>query len=203
MTVPRIIVECGQRFGRLTVVDPETRVYPSWSPYGVRAAICRCDCGGGATAPLRSLANGNTRSCGCLTKERLAGYSRRPEQAARLAELVRSPEGRARRAELRRTHGMCGHPLYFTHVGMVARCENPRNPAYGRYGARGIAVCPEWHDAAVFIAWIEANLGPRPQGMSLDRIDNDLGYHPGNVRWSTASEQALNRRPRRKADTST
>lgn len=76
---------------------------------------------------------------------------------------------------------------------MLRRCEDSDNKSYPRYGGRGIAVCGEWHDVAVFIAWIEANIGPRPDGMSIDRIDNDGNYEPGNVRWATRSQQQRNK----------
>ena len=122
---------------------------------------------------------------------------------ARLREVLRSPEHQARlresAARMSRehvTHGLSGHPLYGTHTQMMARCYNPGSPDYRDYGARGIRVCPQWHDVAKFIAWIEVNLGPRPDGMSLDRIDNDGNYEPGKVRWATAREQRRNQRRR-------
>lgn len=94
-----------------------------------------------------------------------------------------------------RTHGMSSHPLYRCWYAMIQRCENPRNAGFKYYGDRGITVCLEWHDPVVFVTWIEANLGPRPAGMSIDRIDNNSGYRPGNVRWATATEQRANSRP--------
>jgi len=80
---------------------------------------------------------------------------------------------------------------------MIHRCENPRNDNYPDWGGRGIKVCSEWHDVRAFINWIEENLGPRPVGMSIDRIDCNGDYMPGNVKWSTAAEQAFNTRNRR------
>lgn len=75
---------------------------------------------------------------------------------------------------------------------MIKRCENPKNHAYPRYGGRGITVCPEWRsDFAAFLR----DVGPRPSpDLSLDRIDNNGNYEPGNVRWATAAQQAQNRR---------
>ena len=101
------------------------------------------------------------------------------------------------------SHGLSGHPLYGTWNAMIGRCERSASctPAsfWARYGGRGITVCPEWHDVAVFIAWIEENLGPRPPGMTLDRWpDGDGNYEPGNVRWASRSQQAQNRSPRRR-----
>ena len=93
------------------------------------------------------------------------------------------------------THGMFGHPLYKTWDGMMGRTSRPNAPAYALYGARGITVCERWQDPRHFIEDILRDLGPRPGGRSLDRIDNDGDYEPGNVRWATAREQRANQRP--------
>jgi hypothetical protein len=77
---------------------------------------------------------------------------------------------------------------------MVQRCTNPKHPAYAYYGGRGITVCPEWRDFAIF--WLA--MGECPDGYWMDRIDNSKGYEPGNCRWVTPSESAKNRRPRPK-----
>jgi hypothetical protein len=77
---------------------------------------------------------------------------------------------------------------------MIQRCQNPNHKDYERYGGRGITVCPEWHRYQVFSDWIFENLGPRPQGWSLDRWpDNDGPYKPGNVRWADPIMQRANR----------
>jgi len=86
--------------------------------------------------------------------------------------------------------------LYRTWVGMRSRCHNPRAVAYRDYGGRGIIVCDEWRDnAEAFVLYALDTLGARPPGHSLDRINNDDGYRPGNVRWATHSQQMRNRRP--------
>ena len=89
------------------------------------------------------------------------------------------------------------HKLYGVWAQMLRRCDNPRQASYKYYGARGIGAWPEWRSSfAAFAAYIAANLGPCPLGMSLDRIDNNGNYEPGNVRWATHKEQRANQRPR-------
>ena len=89
------------------------------------------------------------------------------------------------------------HPLYNRWCSMLARCENPWNAGYPNYGGRGIVVCAEWHDFGRFVDALEAEIGPLPwPRASLDRINVDGNYEPGNVRWATARQQSLNRRPR-------
>ena len=73
---------------------------------------------------------------------------------------------------------------------MRNRCTNPNNTNYKNYGGRGIKVCERWDDFTVFIA----DMGERPEGKTLDRIDNDGNYEPSNVRWATRSEQQKNKR---------
>ena len=87
-------------------------------------------------------------------------------------------------------HGMYKYPEYPIWQQMNARCRNPRHPKYHRYGGRGITVCAEWRtNFATFLR----DVGRRPiQGLTIDRIDNDGNYEPGNVRWSTPKEQQAN-----------
>jgi hypothetical protein len=78
--------------------------------------------------------------------------------------------------------------------GIMARCTKAHNAGYRNYGGRGITVCKRWHNREVFLTDILASIGPRPPGRSIDRIDNDKGYFPGNVRWATPQEQIANSR---------
>lgn len=163
----------GQRYGRLVVLDPSMRAPKSPSQYtGKQAARCRCDCGAERTVLWQMLRNGRTSSCGCLRSEQIAA-----------------------RGKATATHGMTGHPLYQTWAHIIDRCMNPSAHNYLWYGGRGISVHAAWVATPVeFIAYVESTIGTRPAGMTLDRVDNERGYEPGNLRWASAVEQAANRR---------
>lgn len=88
--------------------------------------------------------------------------------------------------------GRSSHPLLGTWHMMLTRCYDPRHNGFKYYGARGITVCDQWR--ADFWTFVR-DVGERPEGHTLDRIDPDGNYEPGNVRWATADEQRANRRP--------
>jgi hypothetical protein len=176
----KLAVIPGQKFGRLTVVEETRKALPS-RPGGKRAALCRCDCGTELVVTLSHLTSGRTPSCGCKRRER--GH-----MLADTGLLASWPRPT--------THGLASHPLYHTYWNMLNRCEDPSRKDYHNYGGRGITVCAEWHDLTTFITSIEASIGPRPEGMTLDRIDVNGDYEPGNVQWATWEQQAGNRRPR-------
>jgi hypothetical protein len=83
---------------------------------------------------------------------------------------------------------------------MMTRCYNPNFKGYRHYGGRGITVYPKWHKFPAFRDYLDTVLGKPPKGYSLDRIDPDGNYEPGNVRWASAKEQANNQRRHVKLD---
>lgn len=101
------------------------------------------------------------------------------------------PPGRTKPAKIKHGHNRnpkSRSPTYTAWHGMKQRCLNPKHINYARYGGRGISVCAAWLDFTAFLA----DMGERPDGLTLDRIDTDGNYEPGNCRWATMKEQCNN-----------
>ena len=156
----------GQRFGRLTALEYVTsKPRFKWR--------CRCDCGVETTVTTSNLREGHTKSCGCLQRE--------------LASARRTTHGQSKVGE--RT------AMYQLWCGIRQRTiTQTKGLGYDRYKARGIGMYQAWADSfQEFYKWINEHLGERPEGHSLDRINNNGGYEPGNLKWSTHPEQCNNR----------
>lgn len=132
--------------------------------YATDQVRCRCECGTETSVTAVAVKLGYTRSCGCLRRESW------------------------------QTHGLSAHPLYKIWAGIIRRTTNPDDVNYPNYGGRGITVCERWVGAPEGLLNFIADVGERPPGSSLDRVNNELGYSPGNVQWATPKEQADNRR---------
>lgn len=129
---------------------------------------CLCDCGSKVNVHGRYLKTGKTTSCGCFRVDHCRSIS--------------IEHGQSRTTE---------HVIW---MDMVARCSRPSHQAYRHYGGRGISVCQRWADS--FESFF-ADMGPRPEGLTIDRKDNNGNYELGNCRWATMKQQNRNRRNNR------
>jgi len=160
----------GVKYGRLTALrDTGLRTrhsHPLW--------VFTCDCGREKIINVWNVLNSVSRSCGCLRKESTGA--------------------------LRRTHGARGadaspglQRAYVSFNAMHTRCKNPNRREWPDYGGRGIRVCRRWSGREGFAHFFQ-DMGERPEGTTLDRIEVDGNYEPGNCRWATPEVQAQNRR---------
>lgn len=131
--------------------------------------LCRCSCGTEKTVQSDRLRTGHTVSC---------GHVRNAKTQARSLRHGFTQRGKKRPS------------AYHVWQGITQRCNNPNAPTYERYGGRGITVCAEWSTFAGFYA----DMGDRPEGLTLDRVDNDGPYAKWNCRWATRGEQMRNTR---------
>lgn len=161
----KLIDLIGKQFGYLVVIGR------NGSKGGKTLWTCRCNCGREIIATASNLRTGNTKSCGCFHRERAVERGRNS-----------------------RTHGnwINGHasPTYRSWLAMHGRCKHSYVNGFEYYGGRGIKVCDRWKRFENFFA----DMGERPLGSSLDRINGDGNYEPSNCRWATTLEQRHNQK---------
>lgn len=172
--MPRPVINLrGQKFGKLKVIERAGATIENKITWR-----CHCECGKETIVCGVSLRSGNTRSCGC--SRRLCGYLHK--------------ENLNSKGNLR--HGESNPPTreYKTWVNMKTRCSNHKRPGYKNYGGRGITICEYWLNN--YEAFLE-DMGRCPNGLQIDRINNDGNYEPENCRWVTPKQQSRNRRTNR------
>ncbi len=205
----RFTDETGKRHGTLTVLrfDEMRKGQPFF--------VCRCDCGQEVSIRGANLRSGNTTSCGCSRRKSPptaagTGSIRMQTLCGRLVwGTVNDSESKEilwltscrscgdmkcyKEERLRKRRGLrckCYQPTYNSWRNMIERCTCKGHKHFARYGGRGITVSPRWRRN--FWNFV-GDIGTRPKGKTLDRINNDEGYYPQNCRWATKSEQAKNR----------
>ena len=164
----KLIDLTGKVFGRLTVVRRSE--LKTREP----SWVCCCSCGSVKTVLGSNLKAKRTTSCGCRNREVVAARS--------------TKHGHACRGRVAREHRIWR--------SMLKRCSSPRDPAYKHYGGRGIKVCQRWRGKNGFQNFI-ADMGPCPDTLTLDRLENNKGYSPKNCAWRTRRDQSRNTRQTR------
>lgn len=153
----------GMKFGMLTVIKLHEK-----EPHKQQMAECLCDCGNTKTTRKNNLTSGNSKSCGCNSRNTTI--------------------------ELLTTHDRYHHRGGSRWRDMMNRCYNENNIVFNNYGGRGISVCEEWHDCVVFCDWVDSISEGSLKGLEIDRINNNGNYSPNNCRFITSRENLRNKR---------
>lgn len=157
----------GRVFGLLTVTNEAPKIIREHGT--IIRWNCRCECGQTTIATTEDLKRGHTQSCGCYQRQKTS--------------------------EAKTKHGLRKEWAYHRWLDMKQRCHNPHNKRYNCYGGRGISICKEWEKSfKAYFEYVSKLPHYGEPGYSIDRINNDGNYEPGNVRWATAYEQVHNRR---------
>ncbi len=159
----------GQKFNRLTVLELSDKT----NKHKDRYWLCQCECKDKTIKSIREyhLIKGNIKSCGCLSREKTIESNKNRQTRNKYPYYKR---------------------IYSIYDGMRKRCYNENNDNYDRYGGRGITICNEWlSDFKNFYEWAINN--GYQNNLTIDRIDNDGNYEPGNCRWATIQEQCYNK----------
>ena len=164
--MPKIIEMVGRRYGKLVVLSRDTTTSDVKHPKW----NCVCDCGNFTSVYGNSLQRNSTKSCGCMSSRYVNNLK-----------------------DINTKHGMSRTKIYHVYHALLSRCRNPKDKAYKHYGARGIDVCNEWIESFdAFHGWTLTS--GYVEGLTLERIDVNLGYCPSNCTWIPQSEQPKNRR---------